>query len=540
MGNNIYSSSQARLEQKLDAFIREFQTGLREGSVISSLNGDASTDDAETWRQLQIELEDIGIPASVIRDKKQFIIAWFQQALRDGDFEESSSQMFTYPTDESDHKRPSESSIQPKKATPSIDLTFSTPLEATALAAPEVSPFDPTPRALDADPKNDNSLPSSGARKKRTFWRARLVYELLHPRTGLIKAVKSGVLEDVQKLVERGCNLNVRKDGWTPLSIETKQRNIDIVRCLLEHGASTVQGAVLNEALHHAVKQGDHEITCTLLEYHADPSDVRNLKVGAIDPKDITPLFLATKMETLQKNYVALAKLLLVRGAYVDSRSPADNWTPLHVACRYSSKEELVALLLDRGAHINAKTKYFGSTALHMEAAYGGTSGSIVRLLLDRGADVEERRTFLNQDKEDAQGCNALYLACKFADLKDTTMVCTILDHGANVNAVSTNGWTTLHAACLFTDNEALVKLLLDRGAQLSMRTVLGGGYLGKLALHYVVRRSIENHNSPTAIREDGPEALNTAIHNEAIVKLLLDRGAGSSFNKDDWKQVLY
>ncbi|KAF8536509.1 hypothetical protein BDD12DRAFT_890057 [Trichophaea hybrida] len=59
-------SSQVRLGQKMDGFMAEVRAGLREGPVVSS---SWAIDDQEIWKQLQRELENIGIPTSILREK---------------------------------------------------------------------------------------------------------------------------------------------------------------------------------------------------------------------------------------------------------------------------------------------------------------------------------------------------------------------------------------------------------------------------------------------------------------------------------------
>ena len=44
--------------------------------------------DEETWEALRRELEDIGISSAIINEKRQFIIAWFQEAVAAGRLEE--------------------------------------------------------------------------------------------------------------------------------------------------------------------------------------------------------------------------------------------------------------------------------------------------------------------------------------------------------------------------------------------------------------------------------------------------------------------
>ncbi|KAF8247210.1 hypothetical protein K440DRAFT_644011 [Wilcoxina mikolae CBS 423.85] len=70
----------------MDRFMAEVRAGLREGFVVSSSSW--AIDDQEIWRKLQRELKDIGIPTSVLREKKDFIFTWFQRAIVDsGEFQ---------------------------------------------------------------------------------------------------------------------------------------------------------------------------------------------------------------------------------------------------------------------------------------------------------------------------------------------------------------------------------------------------------------------------------------------------------------------
>ncbi|CAD6572394.1 MAG: hypothetical protein ASARMPRED_005318 [Alectoria sarmentosa] len=91
------TSSHARLENKLNLLIAEVRAGKREGSVVSTKAFDTAVqNDRETWEALGRELEDIGISASIITEKRPFIIAWFQEAVKAGRLEEDA------PSDDND------------------------------------------------------------------------------------------------------------------------------------------------------------------------------------------------------------------------------------------------------------------------------------------------------------------------------------------------------------------------------------------------------------------------------------------------------
>ena len=83
------SSSNARLEEKLNILIAEVRSGKRESSVISIETVDSITrNNQEAWDAFRKELEDVGISAPVIAAKRNFLIVWFQEAVAAGKLEE--------------------------------------------------------------------------------------------------------------------------------------------------------------------------------------------------------------------------------------------------------------------------------------------------------------------------------------------------------------------------------------------------------------------------------------------------------------------
>lgn len=87
--NLLVSSSNARLEEKLNILITEIRSGRREGSVISIETVDSiARNDRIAWEMFRKELEDVGVSSSVIAEKRQFLIVWFQEAVAAGKLEE--------------------------------------------------------------------------------------------------------------------------------------------------------------------------------------------------------------------------------------------------------------------------------------------------------------------------------------------------------------------------------------------------------------------------------------------------------------------
>ena len=83
------STSQARVEQKLELLLREFKRGNKEGSAISDLTVDTvASEQGMQWKQIRHELEDNGITVEMFNANKDFIFGWILQALMNGAFQE--------------------------------------------------------------------------------------------------------------------------------------------------------------------------------------------------------------------------------------------------------------------------------------------------------------------------------------------------------------------------------------------------------------------------------------------------------------------
>lgn len=88
----MHSSSQIRIEKKLNKLLAEIRSGKREGSIVSAKTiASISSENQEAWRLLRQELDDMGIGTSLFLHHRSFVVAWFQQAFAAGAFEEGAS-----------------------------------------------------------------------------------------------------------------------------------------------------------------------------------------------------------------------------------------------------------------------------------------------------------------------------------------------------------------------------------------------------------------------------------------------------------------
>jgi ankyrin repeat protein len=136
---------------------------------------------------------------------------------------------------------------------------------------------------------------------------------------------------------------------------------------------------------------------------------------------------------------------LVALSAQTPGQEPADE---LYTAIRGGDFAKISALVRDSTV-ANVKERRGGATPLMNAAAYG--SLETMRLLLDRGADVDARNT---------GGATALMWA-----VSDPAKVRLLVDRGADVNIVATGGRTALFLAAMSDGSAETVKLLLAKGA---------------------------------------------------------------------------
>jgi ankyrin repeat protein len=177
-------------------------------------------------------------------------------------------------------------------------------------------------------------------------------------------------------------------------------------------------------------------------------------------------------------------RLLVDHGADVNAKSD-ENRTPLMIAARLTGGSPIVKLLLDHGANPNPNVHPENESSPLIEAAWSGDAEN-VKLLLERGAELK--------GIGDAALNGALTAECpKCVDLlipkisdklaytialvanvgfADPKILRTLIDHGADVNAVDPTGRTALmYAAGSDLLPLEAVKLLVEKGADVNAKS---------------------------------------------------------------------
>lgn len=141
----------------------------------------------------------------------------------------------------------------------------------------------------------------------------------------------------------------------------------------------------------------------------------------------------------------------------------------LHDAVRAADNATIETLLVG-GVDVNESDFVFG-TALHVAVSEGSTE--IVKVLLDHGADVEA--------VSEQQGSRSMHLAAEFGY---ASVLGLLLDHGADIEAQDQNQRTPLLRATT-AGHLSVVRLLLDRGANVHTKE----GLYGQTPIHWAAYR---------------------------------------------------
>ncbi|RMZ47393.1 NACHT and Ankyrin domain protein [Aspergillus flavus] len=258
-----------------------------------------------------------------------------------------------------------------------------------------------------------------------------------------------GVVGKTKRLITQGAEIDANDNSFkfTPLHCAAYRGHDEMVSFLLDNGADgnavTRNGST---ALHLATKYGQRKVMKVLLHRRVN-SQIANeygetglqLAVGTESDESTVPLLVKNRVD-------------------VNIRNIRSGDTPLHLAVEWR-RPRIILFLLDRGAAIDM-TNEDGFTPLQLAAKVDNCEA--IALLLQRCANVEARSL---------SGYTALQLA---AHAKNWIALDLLLIGGANINAWSKNGETLLHEQARTSKTIGVVAKLLDHGANLEARTSQG------------------------------------------------------------------
>jgi hypothetical protein len=247
--------------------------------------------------------------------------------------------------------------------------------------------------------------------------------------------------------------------------------------------------ASANSALFDAAKNGDSEALRRALKNGASPNYTSLKEEGA-------PTSLHESVKFSNETGVECTKLLLENGADIDATLLTNCNTPLIGAAGVGA-ENICQLLIEKSEerlNLEASEKYvcqsncYGNTPLHASVRAG--SVDTVRLLMDHGAKVDAANhagstllhlcAFLckmtekvnaSNDSSSTRDRRASRLAAVEPHLQIAAMILAS-DKAIDIDYQDSNGHTALHIAAQRGCIE-LVKLLVDSGASLSLKTAI-------------------------------------------------------------------
>jgi ankyrin repeat protein len=293
-------------------------------------------------------------------------------------------------------------------------------------------------------------------------------------RTFLWLAATSGHDNIVKLFIDNHIDLFSKNIGFRALQGAAESGHPNVVRLLLDAGvppevSQKPHFTKDNGPLYFAVCKGHESVVRLLLEYFYPMSNLeQSINVNAQmvdgDGDGYTALMISAKYD-----FPKVVEILLHHGAEINALS-TNNLTALGMACQ-NCNHDSVKLLLNSAATTN--TSILGSnTALYWAAMcdFKNESGDskqleIVRLLLEHGAQIDQRMTPLLHTMQDRKPRLLRLLLENDADINMHTAAGVrplLLAAETNEEQVP-HGETALHRAFL-NNNRSRMKLLLGKG----------------------------------------------------------------------------
>jgi ankyrin repeat protein len=291
-------------------------------------------------------------------------------------------------------------------------------------------------------------------------------------------------------------NTSVGERGRTPLMVAAEIGDVAAVRAQLEGANVNAADSTGMTALHYGVR--DLGKVRLLLERGANPD--------AKTRQGQTPLLLAASTA----GSLEIVRALVAKGADPKTAGPAGR-NGLTLAAG-ANDLAMVQYFLDQGLDVNSsyRTDKEGYTALM--AASTQLNTSMVRLLLQKGADVNKATFNAPSVKNGPLGLNGLTALMMAVPYASPELVRALLDAKASVSARDVRGMTPLMLAVAAENQDPdVVKLLLAAGSDPATKDIYGEtaadwakkyGYASTLSLLKTtnVRPASDTISSPTSI----------------------------------------
>ena len=272
----------------------------------------------------------------------------------------------------------------------------------------------------------------------------------------LCAAAFLGLESVVLLLLERSADLieSVTSSGSTPLCIAVQFAKMEVIKVLLDHGASLEsrdrQGCTPLLATVSVACLISEETAVAAARLLLDQGANINVQGKAFQNGQKT----TTLVEAARCGLAQMVKLLVEHDADVNLRG-YDGLTALHLA--HPRKHSIFKLLVERGADLYARDKNEESTLARVSGHSSEEAEDTVELLLSLGADI---------DSQNLLGETALFRAAKQGYCR---VIRVLKDHRANIRALTKSGESVLLSAIVSNNRRPgkVVPLLLELGADI-------------------------------------------------------------------------
>lgn len=297
-------------------------------------------------------------------------------------------------------------------------------------------------------------------------------------------------LTSVISSLHNGClniDISERIHRKTPLMYACKSGHVDVVRQLLDLGASVNASSLSGETpIFVAIAEDRKEIVGLLLS-----RPELQINTGNPEQLDRTALLLAVRLGNLN----ITQKLLKIPGIDVNKQD-VDGYTALSIACAKGHSEIVRILLEQQDVNTNLTTHVAGLSALMLAVSQEDTT--TVRLLLDCGADPHCR---------DNNGGSAVAQAVERGSILAIKIM---LEHHIDLRTMDDEGRSLIHLAAMKGHTD-VIRILSERGLQLNCQDIVGSTPLHEASRHGKIEaadallnlgadQSIKDHDGNLAI----------------------------------------
>lgn len=325
--------------------------------------------------------------------------------------------------------------------------------------------------------------------------------------TALHLAVKYNTNPEIAKiLIESGANIKNKQLYGNLATAAANNKSTDMIKFLKEHGlyGNSNEGSMLSDA------------ACS-----ANLALVRQLISAGVQEE-----FLSKALLDVAYNNVnvfdqgmdikyEIIKELVNAGANVNASDEGSQSTALQRLLRSGASSQTIKFLVEKGADVNVKDKWKCSPLL---IAAAEDNIEAVQTLITAGANLEDqdqrsdtpilisiKNNRLNNfkllassgAKIDESNSYALLSAALLGPYKNKNeMLEALLGAGVNINAVNKDGQTILMNLCRSSRDISLIQLVLDSGANISIKDKRGNN------AHYYLQQNLKLRDKANSLNQ--------------------------------------